>query len=70
MGAGEKVNNVHLGTAVPGDQLLIQDLQDLDGCSYVITAVEDKDDYAIYDVEPDNTYCMGALPRLRSARSS
>ena len=61
MGAGEKVNNVHLGTAVPGDQLLIQDLQDLDGCSYVITAVEEVDDYAIYDAEPDNTYCRGSV---------
>ena len=61
MGAGERVDNVHLGAAVPGDQLLIQDLQDLDGCSYVIVSVEDKGEYAIYDVEPDNTYCRGSV---------
>ena len=61
MSAGEKIDNVNLGTAVPGDQLLIQDLQDLDGCSYVIVSVEDKGDYAVYGVEPDNTFCRGSV---------
>ena len=53
--------NVYLGRGEIDDQLLIQNQKSLDGCSYVITAVEGKDDYAIYGVEPDNTFCRGGV---------
>ena len=61
LGDGGVGDNVYLGKAEIDDQLLIQNQKSLDGCSYVITAVEDKENYAIYGVEPDNTFCRGGV---------